>query len=188
MAARPPHPGGEEEGKEMAPKMIVILRHAEKDGPPDAPDTPADVHLSAVGKQRAENLETWIPQVCGGPPDYVFAAANSDDSHRPVETMTPLASTLPADRFITKYSKDDYNDLAHELLTDATFADKTVVVCWHHGKIPALAGALGVDEAQMRTAPEYHHGKWASQVFDRFWILTFPQGGGVQFRSEPEGV
>jgi hypothetical protein len=101
--------------------------------------------------------------------------------------MEPLASTLTADRFITSYSKDNYLNLSQELLTDAEFDGAVVVVCWHHREIPALAGALGVDEAQLRTAPEYHHGKWAGDVFDRFWFLVYPPAEGLQFRSEPQG-
>ena len=33
--------------------------------------------------------------------------------------------------------------LAAELLTNPRYASKTVLVCWHHGKIPRLAKALG---------------------------------------------
>ena len=170
----------------MAPEMIVLLRHGEKPGPPDAPDTPADPDLSEAGRKRAEMLKTRISQVCGGPPDFVFAAANSANSQRPVETMQPLASTL-GDCFITKYANAQCGDLAHELLTNGALAGKKVVICWHHGNIPGLAASLGVDEAQMSTAPELHNGKWSGNVFDRFWIITYLEANGVQFLSEPQG-
>jgi hypothetical protein len=170
----------------LVPRIIVVLRHAEKPGPPDAPDTAADPNLSEAGRKRAEMLKTRIPEVCGGPPDFIFAAANTSKSHRPVETMEPLASTLRSDCFVTKYADDEYRNLAHELLTDAIFAGKSVVICWRHGNIPGLTASLGVDEAQMRAAPEYHHGKWSDEVFDRFWMITYPAAGGAQFVSEPQ--
>jgi hypothetical protein len=41
-----------------------------------------------------------------------------------------------------------------------------VVVCWHHGKIPALSAALGVADPPT----------WDEGVFDRVWLVTFPAG------------
>jgi hypothetical protein len=46
-------------------------------------------------------------------------------------------------------------------------AGKTVLICWHHGNIPALARALGIKDAP---AP------WPEMQFDRVWRITFADG------------
>ena len=68
----------------MAPLKSLLMRHAEK------PEEPSDPHLSPEGEDRAKRLATWVPRQLGGPPDFIFAAANSEESDRPVETVTPL--------------------------------------------------------------------------------------------------
>jgi len=40
------------------------------------------------------------------------------------------------------------------------------LICWHHGKIPDLAKALGVKRPP----------KWDGKVFDRVWQITYPKG------------
>jgi len=63
------------------------------------------------------------------------------------------------------------NDAAIKKMTDAIlhdvgFAGKIVLICWHHGKIPAVAKALGIAKPP----------KWDGKVFDRVWQITFPKG------------
>jgi hypothetical protein len=41
-----------------------------------------------------------------------------------------------------------------------------VLICWHHGKIPDLAKALGV----------FNPPKWDGKVFDRVWQITYTKG------------
>jgi hypothetical protein len=55
-------------------------------------------HLSPAGLQRAGRLASYIPQTFGKP-DFLFAAADSEQSHRPVETIEPLsqATGVPID-------------------------------------------------------------------------------------------
>ena len=172
----------------MAPKRIVILRHGEKPGAPDAPDDPSSPDLSPPGVQRAQMLATLIPTKFGDPA-FIFAAASSLNSRRPVETVQPLATALRfgPDKFITTYPNGNYAGLASTLLSEAQFADKLLVVCWHHGNIPNLGSALRLTQGQMATVPEIinKHGelKWNPSVFDRFWILDCQPGPGVQFQS-----
>ena len=71
----------------MAPVKALIMRHAEK------PDDQGDPNLSPAGRVRAKALVTWFPQTFGRP-DFIFAAAVSKRSERPVQTVQPLADAL----------------------------------------------------------------------------------------------
>ena len=57
--------------------------------------------------------------------------------------------------------------MASDILTAPKYADKVVLICWHHGKIPALAGKLGIDPQPPR---------WPDDVFDLVWQITWPGG------------
>ena len=101
-------------------------------------------------------------------PDFIFATKTSHHSNRPIETITPLRSALNlADgHFNDKHSDDDYAKVASDILTNSKYVGKVVLICWHHGKIPALAEALGT------AAPP----KWPDSVFDRVWQITWQEG------------
>ena len=68
----------------MAPRQLVILRHAEK------PDDPRDPDLSPEGDARAQMLATLIPRRFPNP-DRLFCAARSRHSNHPYDTLAPLA-------------------------------------------------------------------------------------------------
>src|SRR5258708_7014299 len=134
------------------PVTIMLIRHAE-----DVGVTGAD--LSPRGYQRPPALprlfSSRLPR-----PDVIIATHASKDSNRPIETVEPLSRQLhvPID---DRFRDNDYQALAHALLTDARYTGKVVLVCWHHGKIPNLAKALGVT-----TAP-----RWPDLQFDRVWVI-----------------
>jgi len=173
----------------MAPNRIVILRHGEKPGDPAAPDDPADPNLSPPGVERADMLVTLIPSKFGNL-NFLVAAENSNKSHRPVETLQPLANKLEfnGDKFIQTYANDSYPVLASDLLARRKYSGTLIIICWHHGNIPQLALTLGVTRTQLATAPEMSSGKWNPLVFDRFWILDFGGAGGVLFQSVPQAL
>jgi hypothetical protein len=98
-------------------------------------------------------------------PDFIFATKESKGSNRPVETITPLSAGLNL-TYNDKHSDSDYAKVANDILTHSQYAGKVVLVCWHHGNIPALAEALGVSNAP----------KWQGSVFDRVWSITFSNG------------
>jgi hypothetical protein len=165
----------------MAPNRIVLLRHGEKPGNPADPDDSASPNLAPAGVARAKMLATLIPNKFGHP-DLLIAAANSDRSHRPAETLQPLADALhfgPGE-FVTTYPNGAFTALAGDLLTRETFSAKLIIVCWHHGNIPGLALALRVSPQQIASAPEITHGKWNPLVFDRFWVIDY-NGDQVAF-------
>lgn len=152
---------------QVGPKnaVVLIIRHAEDPG--------SGHGLSARGEQRAEQYKNYFLNFTVDSkrlePQAVIVAADSKQSHRPRLTVHPFAkaANLPIDdRFANKQPAD----LAAELR--ANYQGKTVLVCWHHGQIPALLRALGA-------APEtlLPGGKWPRDVYDWVLLLTFDQNG-----------
>ncbi len=158
-----------------APAIVFIIRHAEK------PMDDKDAHLTAQGYKRAQALPALFLQRPGSTelprlprPSVLFASAPSKHSNRPIETITPLAQALRL-RVNTSYEDRETTAVANELLS-GKYAGKVVLICWHHGEIPHLARALGVDDAPK---------KWDDTVFDQMWMLEWVDGK-PQFSTLPE--
>ncbi len=141
------------------PATIYLIRHAEK--PTDKrPD------LNPQGFLRA----ALIPNLFTGStarlakPDFIFATARSKNSNRPVETVMPLSAALN-EPISNEILDEDFTELA-KLLLGGQFAEKIVLVAWHHGKMPDLTTALGA-------APPY---KWPDGQFDRIWRIDYKDG------------
>ena len=157
------------------PRTVLLVRHAEK-----PPDGDPSVGLSAAGVKRAEALPTLFRKAADRPdpfptPDVVFAAKNTDHSHRSVRTVKPLAAALGL-KLRSDIVNDEYPKLV-ELLTGPTYAGKVVLVCWHHGNLPGLARGLGATGVP---------NKWKEDVFDRVWQLDFAADGSVTRRDRPQ--
>jgi phosphohistidine phosphatase SixA len=144
------------------PGQIILLRHAEK------PADEGDMHLSPAGRARADRLASYIPKTFGSV-DAIFASAISKHSARPYETVEPLARRLGLS-ISDPYADDDFAAMARALLSRPDLAGKSVVVCWHHGKLPKLAAALG---APTGSYPD----PWDPAVFDLILRLTYGAGG-----------
>lgn len=175
-------------GGKSLPKFILVIRHAEK------PEKEAgDVHLSPAGKERAERLHHLFEKSDKRPdpfpvPEFIFATHNGENSHRPVETVTPLAHKLKLTinedfhntlNAVVKKGKTakGINNLRDDLFGAGKFAGKTVLICWHHGTIPELAHALKATQA-----PD----KWKSEVFDRVWQISYNERGEAVFADRPQ--
>jgi broad specificity phosphatase PhoE len=143
----------------LHPKIVMIIRHAEK---PDGAEDGKDPDLSSRGFERAAALAKVIPEHFPKP-DFLIATKKSAHSNRPYETIEPLSKALHI-TIESKFKDEDFASVAHELLDDPKYAGKTVLIAWHHGKIPELARALGATDA-----PD----KWDGKVFDRVWEITF---------------
>lgn len=174
------------------PGQVLIIRHGEKLGDPKK-DNDGGRHLSVRGSARAAALPSLfvpaLPQLgCSmhhkpaeftahyhqvpvkgsaqrfSAPHYIFATQASKNSKRPIETVTPLATALNVplnDGFTDK-------EASIQKMTDAILNDfpgEIILVCWHHGMIPAIAKALGIAKPP----------KWDGKVFDRVWQITFPK-------------
>ena len=182
-------------GKGTGPSQILIVRHGEKVGDPKKDDD-GGPHLSVRGSARAAALpslfgSTNLPLSCDlhldelgfvgdyqtvpikakaprfSTPNFIFATADSKHSDRPVETVTPLARALNL-HINARFENDDADiqKMTNAILKQHGFAGKVVLICWHHGKIPDVAKALGIARPP----------KWDGKVFDRVWQITFPKG------------
>jgi hypothetical protein len=145
------------------PARVILLRHAEK------PPGESNVHLSERGESRARALAALLEarSVLGtnGPPVALFAPKFTRRGHsrRPYGTLEPLAEHLKMSVQMP-YGPSDYAALAKHLLSDADLNGKTVIVCWIHDYLPALAKAFGVKPEPAR---------WKSSVYDRVWVITY---------------
>ena len=137
--------------------------------------------LSPEGEKRAAALPGLFKKSDARPdpfpaPDFIFAAKDSKHSHRPMETVAPLAKSLDL-KVNDEYAEEDFGLLAHELFHKPKYAGKTVLICWHHGKIPALADKLAIVGAP---------NKWHGDVFDKVWQADYDKYGKVEFRMRPQ--
>jgi hypothetical protein len=152
--------------------VVLIIRHAEN---------PADGHgLSVRGKERAKAYIDYFQNftVDGKrmEPEAVLVAADSKQSHRPRLTVQSFANAanLPIDN---RFANKQPADLAAALR--ANYQDKVILICWHHGQIPAVLRALGADPEAL--LPD---GKWPKDVYDLVIMVSFDENG----RAIPEGT
>ena len=151
--------------------VILIIRHAEN---------PADGHgLSPRGEARAKSyVNYWQNFTVDSKrlePTAVVVAADSKQSHRPRLTVEPFAKAAHLtidDRFANKQPAD----LAAGLR--ANYEGKVVLVCWHHGQIPAVLRALGAGPETLLP-----NGKWPKTVYDWVIMLAFDDNGRVISKS-----
>ena len=159
------------------PAQIILFRHAEK------PDKPGDTHLSARGSERARLLASLLGKHSTLTSNTVVAAlyATRATKHgkglRTGETLAPLATEL-ALAVQTPFESENYKSLARRVLAEPAYRGKTVIICWTHHEIAALAKALGVKPKPPR---------WRDEVFDRFWVIGFNSGKAV-LRDLPQGL
>jgi phosphohistidine phosphatase SixA len=160
-----------------SPPLLLLIRHAEK-----PTDEMKAVDLSPAGKKRAAALPNLFVKSADRPvpfptPDFIFAAANSPHSSRSTQTVEPLAKKLGL-KVHDKYANDDFDKLATHLLADPKYAGKTVLVCWHHGKLDNLAKSLGA-----KKAPHIE-----PNVFNRIWRISYTPEGKATFADLPQRV
>ncbi len=145
--------------------VILIIRHAEK---------PADGYgLSTDGEARASAYVNYFKMLTiDGQPlklDYMFAAADSKQSHRPRLTIEPAARELGLSidgRFKDKY----FEELAYEIKCKPH--GKAILIAWHHENIPALLDALGANSNQVLP-----NGRWPGDVFGWLIQLRYDENG-----------
>ncbi len=140
------------------PKQILIIRHAEK------PHEKNNENLSVKGYERASALAYYIPDDFDTI-DHIFAAGigHHSPSHRPVETVTPLAERLGL-KIHQKYLKDDHTTMVNHILGDDKYTDSNVVVCWEHTDIEAISTAFGTTNVPSNP--------WPKTIFDLVWKLS----------------
>jgi len=139
--------------------VILIIRHAEK------PDSGSG--LSAYGEARAKAyvkyFENFTNTVDGRPLkiSYLFAAADSMGSHRPRLTITPTSQALGL-AIDSRFKDKNFRELANEIQSKPH--GRAILIAWHHGEIPSLLRAFGVDvETVIPKA------RWPEDVFG--WVI-----------------
>lgn len=145
------------------PDRILLMRHAEKTGRTD------DIYLSGEGARRAERLAAYIPQAFGRP-DFVYAAARSKRSIRSIETVKPLASAIGVE---VQYHIEDkqFKTLVSEIFSRPEYHGRSIVICWHHGKLPEIAALLGGPKGA-------YPDPWPQDVFNLILDFRYPTHAG----------
>src|SRR4051812_11299897 len=128
-------------------KRIVIFPHAGK-------PASREPHLALRGKMRALGLAKLLPKIVK--PDFVFASTSTKHSSRPYQTVRPMADKLGLD-VSTVYADKETKKLV-KTLQKKKFEGKTILICWHHGRMPELIKELG------HKCP---YDKWPDELFDR---------------------
>ena len=82
----------------------------------------------------------------------------------PLETILPLATALNLPVYHSLKDDAGIKKMVNAVLNE--FPGQIVLICWHHGKIPEIAKALGIAKPP----------KWDGKLFDRVWEITFPKG------------
>lgn len=142
-----------------APKdaVILIIRHAEK------PEHGQE--LTPVGQQRALAYVSYFRNFTADSSplklDTLYATADSKQSHRPRLTIEPLSRALGL-KINNQFKDKDVTQLAADIASK--HHEKQILICWHHGEIPALLGALGADPAKLLPG-----GKWPASEFG--WVI-----------------
>ncbi|GAC1389817.1 MAG: hypothetical protein NVSMB31_06130 [Vulcanimicrobiaceae bacterium] len=149
----------------LAGTTVLIIRHAEK------PSSGAE--LAPAGVQRAQAYAQYFMHftVDGKTvhPRYLIAAADSNASQRPRLTIEPLGRALHLD------IHQDFADKQFDQLAAALAAQphgKTILIAWHHGEIPALIRALGVNPAAVMPSK-----KWPANVFGWVIVIRYNRDG-----------
>ena len=145
--------------------IVLIIRHAEK---------PAEGQgLSRSGQARAEAYPRFFRKFKMDSEarglDAIFAAADSEVSHRPRLTVEPLARAAKL-RIDTRFDKKQADELVDAVRAMGT--GKRVLVCWHHGQIPELLEAFRVKPESV--LPD---GEWPDGCFDWVIELRYDQDG-----------
>jgi broad specificity phosphatase PhoE len=145
--------------------VVLIVRHAEN---------PANGHgLSPRGEERAKAYKDYFQNFTidgkQREPEAVLVAADSKHSHRPRLTVQPFAKAANL-QIDNRFSNKQPTDLVAELR--ANYEGKVILICWHHGQIPALLRALGADPATLLPG-----GKWPRDVYDWVIMVSFDENG-----------
>ncbi len=150
---------------------VLIIRHGEK--PDSGPG------LSVAGQARAQAFSAYFQNYLTqqGPVkfDYLFAAADTAESHRSRLTLEPLANALG---LTIDSEARDHQEIVEDLQQDIEYNGSTVLVCWHHGDILDFTRALGVNPEALPLEANWPS-LWPAEVFGWVLELAFDESGRV---------
>ena len=102
---------------------ILMIRHGEK--------PKSGTGLAVAGQERAQAYSIYFQNyLLNSSPvklNYLFAAANSNASHRPVLTITPL-STATGLKINQKHKDKDYQKVATDILTNSKYDGSSILI------------------------------------------------------------
>jgi hypothetical protein len=167
---------------------IQIIRHAEK--PTDDPQTLGvdssgnenPECLIPLGWQRAGALATLFDPSHGtiapglATPRTIFAAGvgKHSNSHRPKETVKPLADKLGL-KIDESFLKGDETAMVEAALAKTG----VVLISWQHQDIPGIANQI---LGNTTTVPQ----SWPGDRFDIVWVFTPDGSGAYTFTQVPQ--
>ena len=155
---------------------VLIVRHAEK------PES--GKHLSPAGVKRAQAYVGFFKSFAlDSHPvkiDHLFAAHESKHSDRPRETLLPLSNALHL-KIHSHFDLSECQQLADKVRR--TYSGETLLICWHHGAIPKLLKAFGVNPKALLPG-----GKWPEDVFGWLIVLRYDQQGKLSAHVYNEGI
>jgi phosphohistidine phosphatase SixA len=153
---------------------VFLIRHAEK------PES--GTGLAVAGQERAQAYTIYFQNYSLNSQsiklDYLFAAADSSESHRPRLTIEPLSKAINID-IDDKHSDKDYQKVADDILQNSKYDKSNVLICWHHGEILDLAAALGVVPDDLPPASNWPSPPWPSDVFGWLLQLCYDDNGNI---------
>ena len=145
--------------------LVLIIRHAE--------DADSGNRISPRGEQRAEAYKDYFRNFTVDStrrePSVVFAAKDSQKSHRPRLTVEPFAKAANL-KIDTRFGNNQSAELVADLR--ANQQGKCILICWRHPYIPDLLVALGANPESFLP-----RGKWPGSVYDWVILLSFDQNG-----------
>jgi hypothetical protein len=155
-----PQRGDDRTGSAQGPAngVVLLIRHAER--PVAGPG------LGSAGEQRAVAYVRYFGdfRVDGTPARIrsLVATADSVNSSRPRLTLVPLGQALglPIQQ---PFANEDTGKVAAWLASAP--GDRTILVAWHHGKLPKLLASLGANPGALLP-----HGSWPDDVYD--WVIA----------------
>lgn len=151
----------------------MVIRHAEKPTGSDDGVLPTGKRnadsLIVRGWQRAGALATLFAPSRGplqdahlGTPAFLYASKTDarKHSHRPYQTLVPLAAKLGLT------INDAFKTNEYELmLLDAGAREGTVLIAWQHEFIPQIGNTIAGNDTTVSQ-------KWPSSRFDVVWVFT----------------
>ena len=168
-------------------RRVMLIRHAERPdgtGPPFGITVDGSVDplsLTVVGWQRAGALVELFGPAVGAVrsgltrPTHLFASnPGTDESKRPLETITPLSQRLKlAAKTPVRAAKTT------QIAKILTGTPGSPLAAWPHEFIPVIAQHLGTVHP---TPPQ----KWPGDRFDVVWVFTRQQDGSWKFTQVPQ--
>ncbi len=117
----------------------------------------------------ASCLTTNLSFLSNGLPVALFAPkiTRHGNVRRSYETLEPLAKELNL-AIQTPYGRESHRQLIKWILSNPSYDGRTVIICWVHDYLPALAKDFRVRSKPMT---------WEGNLYDRFWVITFGRSG-----------